>query len=440
MGCYEHHTVASEGGSDARATDAGRRDAPSPDSGGVDASTRDGAIADTGPRLFDGAPFPDAEEGPVAPGERPSDDPSADDWLPSPPASDDPCCTVGEIVGIDTLEDQGGVPAIAWNGNGWGVAWNSFRDFTYHQLAFRSLSETAEPIGSVSFFEGFAGTPRGLAWANGRYGLLVTNSSVLAVLDRDGLPRTALSLDRFHDGALSRYVNAHAWVVATVDEENDTRLAMYDDSLREVGRSYALGETMPLDRWSIDMVDMRSRFVVLQAAPSGVWIRTYEGPDLDVIDERLREMDFGAPRGGVPSSSTLMGSRLRDQVMTAFIERGSLWAMSVDPWTHELGEPTELVEVRHAYNPGVAGDDKQGVAGICFIDGGADGNPDEVWFAAVNTSGQMVGAPVRIATELDFAAACDVAAGDAGEFFVIWWAATGRTPRHGVLGARVTLR
>lgn len=449
VGCYEHHTVASGGAGDARASDAGRRDAPRSDVGGVDASTREGGIADGGLRLFDGAPFPDAE-GPVAPGERPSDDPGAADWLPSPPASDDPCCTVGEIVGIDDPVDEVTMPVVAWNGSGWGVAWRDFEHVEPHDLiGFRSISELAEPLGSVSLLDGIVGIPAGLAWGNGRYALLLTHgSSMLVILDRDGLPRMARGFPRAYDGAVARYVIARGWVVATIDEDEDAgedrrhaHLELYDDALRRVGPSRELGPALNLDRWSIDLVDMRSRFVVLQAAPDGVWIRTYEGAGLAPVHEDLRSMNFGAPRGGVPSASVLMGARLRDEVMTTFIEHGSLWSLSIDPWTNELGEPVSLVEIRHAYSPAIAGDDKIGVAGICFVDGGtADGNPEEVWFAAVNTSGQLVGAPVRIARGLDFAASCEVASGVAGEFFVIWWAASTSTPRHSVLGARVTLR
>lgn len=440
-------------------------------------------LTDAGPAPFPdaaGTPLPPVTGGPPIPsdepdvgaGDRPSEDPGADEWRDPPPVDADSCCEVGVIVGLDDIDRQASVPVVAWNGAGWGV---SFSDTPAppdwsgpeRRTLFGRIDEIGHAVGPPRVLGGFDAFPTDLAWGNNRYALLTTGPrlsdgpALLAILDSEGEARQVTSIPESNGGAaVERYPLIHGWAVATYfdtdgGESGLSRLVLFDDSLNRLPAEQDLGITLHADWRSISVVPSKRRLSVVHATENGILHRAFDGVDL-TEDTAARALvwpgtyDVEGPRREEPPpqrvASAVSATRLRDAVIVAFMNRRDVATVVIDPFGEE--PPTAPVPVAQSpshRNPGIAGDDITGTAGICFPSGagplgGGAPDADQLRFAAVGPDGQPVGEPVTIISDLSYVAACDVAAAGPGEWFVVWWNAAREEPRHSISGARVTLR
>lgn len=104
----------------------------------------------------------DADTDVVDEDSRPSDDPSARDWIDSDPSAieGEPCCElIGEPVVLDGPGDGAGPPLVEWNGEIWGVLWKP--------VVCRSLSADGAPLADVVHVAD-SSTSYGLAWGDRR--------------------------------------------------------------------------------------------------------------------------------------------------------------------------------------------------------------------------------------------------------------------------------
>jgi hypothetical protein len=458
-GCFSSHEL------EPRSSDIAR-DA-SPPRPRVDAGTPDFPDADvTLPPVMGGDPIPD-DEPDVTAGERPSDDPAADDWR-EPPSESGACCEVGAIVPLDDIDRQASAPVVAWNGSGWGV---TFADLPAPpewsgdpiRTVFRRIDPMGHPSGPLSVLDGFDVRPTDLAWGNNRYGLITHGAmeggpALLAILDSAGVPREVTAVLESNGAAtIERYPLVHGWAVVTYFVEGwggYSRLLLFDDSLNRLSPERDLGYTLGADRRSLAIVPSKSRLSTVQATEVGIVHRVFVGDGLEE-DPSARVETWpgtflemtGRDETTEQIARAVSAVGLRDSVVVAFTNRTHLAAYVVDPFGEvPPTEPVPLAATPAHLNPGMGADDVTGTVGICFPDGdGPIGGPsmvdaDEIRFAVVGLDGRPVGEPITIVSDLRYVAACDVAAAGPGEWFVTWWDAAREERRHSISGARITLR
>lgn len=176
-GCYRRHT----GGE--RAVDAGRADAAAP-------IGRDGASPGGRDAAVDAeVPLPIEPVDDPGPGGRPSDDPAAQTWGDPPDLDpDDPCCEPdGAPIDIPFADAPWGIPAIEWNGDGWGVL------YPREDAAFQELARDGARVGAVRRLgpTGATGEDLGFEWAGGRFFTILPTAepgvNLVGLLDRRGV-------------------------------------------------------------------------------------------------------------------------------------------------------------------------------------------------------------------------------------------------------------
>ncbi|MDQ3036228.1 MAG: hypothetical protein M3Y87_27755 [Myxococcota bacterium] len=452
-GCYLFH------GLDARSPDADPSPTPAPHDAGLP-GRRDAGPPPT-PMPIDGGPLPD-DEPDVVPGERPSDDPSAGGWIDPPPAGSNPCCDVGEVIGLDDPERPTTRPVIAWNGREWGVAWQDEErtgapDPAF-RVRFRRLDRAARPTSAAADVPGVSGFPSALAWGGGRFGLLTTApedarvvapSATLAVLDAEGrLVDWAPVAASEHGGALARYELAHGWAMATYRDidgggRGESRLVVYGGAL-DLRAERSLGETRYHDHVSLAIVSMKSSLVVAQSRDDGIALRTFTGGTLDEGPSALFDagLALAPPRGTGGAAGALGATRFRDTVVVAANGSDAIRVAVFDPYRGALlGSPAVVGTTTMSTSPGIGADDQGGTIGICYptsVEGATE--PNGIDFVLIGPDGARIGAPVTIADGLSFVTACAVGASGRDEYTVVFLVASWSSPRHSIRAARVRVR
>ena len=215
--------------------------------------------------------------------------------------------------------------------------------------------------------------------------------------------------------AVERHPLVRGWAVATYFDDSGgesglSRLLLFDDELTRLPVEQDLGRT----HWrSTSIVDTKRRLSIVQATDAGIVHRAFAGTELtEDLDARSitdpgTYLEDGAREGDRERTvSAVSAARLRDTVIVTFMDHSELSTYVVDPFGDE--PPTDPVPVAQspAYvNPGIAGDDMTGTAGICFPNGegplgGGAPDADEIRFAAVGPDGRPVGEPVTIISDL----------------------------------------
>lgn len=464
-GCYLIHGLGEDGREDPPSPR--RRDAGWPSEwpdGGPPPTSRTDAL----PPTMDGGPLPD-DEPDVLPGERPSDDPDSGEWRDPPAPSDDICCDVGPVVGVDDPDRQASPPVVAWNGAEWGVSWSDTPapapspDYP-RRLVFRRLARDAHPVSGLQALDGFDASPLDLTWGNHRYALLTqvlgfrrTGPGHLVVLDRDGVPRAVTWVPEAQQGSvIERYPAVHGWAVVAHlysgggEELPPSRLLLFDESLHRLPIERDLGPTVPADWRGVAMVGVKSRLAVAQATPDGIRLRVFVGDDAEENSAASALVWPGThptERGLEVVASAVGATRLRDNVVAAYLNRRDVNVVVFDPFGGGLLHgPVPVAASAEHFNPGIAGDDVTGVTGICYPYGANPPggptvvDPDAIRFVAVGPDGIPLGPPVTIAEGLRYVASCDVGVAGPGEFVVLFWNAARDERRHSISAATVRLR
>lgn len=429
-----------------------------------------GGAEDAGRRWEGGPPptvdaaLPPIDEPDVGPDERPSDDPSAGGWIDPPPASSDPCCDVGELVGLGDPSRQAFPPLVAWGGDAWGVAWADQAAPVFdhetdpdHAL-FAQLDTDARPIMPTARIWGL-GRPFALAYASGRYAIAAfppginTDFSYLGVLHPAGALVDYVAVDvgeQIQD--VSRFPAAHAWVVMT-RRGPGASLRRYDDALDPVGDPIPLGDIRA--DYGATLVALKSRLVAVVPTREGVQHATFAGSELEPIGAGLLvrpgtyRSEYGVDELGVATAATAM----RDTVVAIAMDTTDLWSVVYDPFRGEVVSGPMRIARSPAYlGHDVAGDHEGGTVGVCYPDGdapygGYHGDPptpgpapDRVRFALLGPDGAPLGTAVTIASGLLNAVSCSIACVGRDRYAVALWDADGLDPGFAIFAATVRVR
>lgn len=310
-------------------------------------STRDAGAAppDTGPAWNGGPPLtvdaalPPIDEPEVGPDERPSDDPGAGGWIDPPPASSNPCCDLGELVGLGDPTHQSFAPVVAWGGDAWGLAWAETSapaddpSEPDHAL-FAELDADARPIAPPASVWGL-GFPTALAYESGRYAIAAREpgrnpgpASYVGVLDPTGALVDFVAVDEFVHG-VERYPAAHAWIALTASRV--TSLRRYDDALDPVGAPVELSENVGL---YAELVALKSRLVAVLPAPDGVMHATFAGSELEPVSTGLlvRPGTYTSSGGFEVRGNASAATAMRDTVVAIAMDMTDVWSVVYDPF------------------------------------------------------------------------------------------------------------
>ena len=467
-GCYLSHGAPSGADAGPRAVDPRRDTGPTP----RDAGARADAAVPLPPTID--ASLPPLDEPDVDPDGRPSDDPGADDWLDPPAPSGDPCCVVGDVVGLDDPTHQASVPVVAWASDSWGVAWADssapgLPGEPDHALFVR-LDGDARPLMPRRTITG-VGYPTALVYAPGRFavGLHRTGwppsyDTYLGVLDRNGGLVDVTAVPEIVS-AVARFPLAHAWVAATRDgragaETAPVRLRAYDDALDATGDALELGSNRA--DHTIGLASLKSRVVALRATDEGVMQTTVGSATLEPVSEGLvlRAGTYLDERGGPHVGAMLAAAALRNTVVVVAMDRTDVWSAVFDPFVGAVTAGPTRVATSPSYGPfGAGADDVGDPVGACYSDGAGpyggyvnvmgEGRrairtgppaPDRIVFALLGPDGTLIGEPVTVASDLHYVAACAVASAGLDHYVVVFWNADWDGPRHSILAARVDVR
>ncbi|MCA9607144.1 MAG: hypothetical protein KC619_16170 [Myxococcales bacterium] len=401
LGCYARHVPTPP-----LAADAGRveRDAGT-DAGGVDAEV----------------PLPWERTEDPGPDARPSDDPSARDWSHPPELEpDEPCCEpVGAPVDVPFSPAPWGIPAIAWNGAGWGLL------YPRETTAFQALDPTGALEGPLRFYRdrppSETGEDLGFDWAAGRYFTILLESvddtprTVVGLLDRRGVIATPFT-DLGPVRAAGFVDHRSRWMAVRREPDGfgSRRVAVMelDLVLRPIGEAVAFeGDGSPLG-----VVGLKSRAVAF-VLTAGNTIRAWE---LTPPIEASLGPGVAFPELAPVSDYTgLRVTRLRNRavVVQAPSAAGPGSIATYDPFEHDARLHAYPVEGTSPFGResarGAAGMDEIGVIATCTVFHREDGSGG-VLLRVLGAEGEAIGAPVIVEERPAASDACAVGAtGDA---------------------------
>ncbi len=409
-------------------------------------TTRDGGGSgppDSGPAWNGGPPptvdaaLPPIDEPEVGPDERPSDDPGAGAWM-DPPVSSNPCCEMGELVGLGDPTHQAFPPLVAWGGDAWGVVWAeqgapADDPSEPDHVIFAQLGADARPIGAPTSVWGL-GVPEALAYASDRYAIgarrpgRAAMNSYLGLLGPTGALVDFVPVDEFVD-AVARYPVAHAWVALT--GSGPMSLRRYDDALDPVGAPIDVGEGFAIYS---GLVALKSRLVAVVPTLDGVMHATFGGSELVPVSNGLlvRPGTYTNASGFEELGLATAATAMRDTVVAVVMDGTDLWSVVYDPFFDAIvNGPTRVVRTPALDGLDVAGDPEGGTVGVCYVDGDGpyggyrDGTPQEstrIRFVLLGPDGTQLGTPVTIAdTEGLRPLSCAVAAAGRDAYVVAFW-------------------
>jgi hypothetical protein len=361
----------------------------------------------------------------LGPDARPSDYPEADDWHDSDPSkigAGEPCCDlVGDAVELDGPQNASGPPVVAWNGEGWGVAWPP--------IAFRSLDPLGTPLGDVVMVSN-NWTVLALEWGYDRYAV-AAGGSVVGMLDRSGTLMTDLTGlgEAVGSPDVARYTHGNGWVVAYVDErgsydyyDSEIRVLWASNEAETDGTSYLVGPGAGYRGPRV--VGLRSRASVVWPTDDGVWHRSFRWPEVESANPE--QPVLAAP---IHVDGSIEAVAYRDYTVVAAMDGRDVYVVVVDPWEDAVVGGPEVVGDSPISDrrPGLAAVDERGYLGLCFEDGpgpygGGAGSDDGVSFALVGPDATRWGEAVEVVGDLRNIGGCAV--GWSGEdFIVVWWEA-----------------
>jgi len=432
-GCYRSHAASptGEGGSpiaDASLPDAAR---------GVDAGAA--RRPDAGP-----PPLPREEEPPVQPGERPSERPGSEQWEDiEPPAGVEPCCELGEAIQLTDPDSGGFGPfAIAWHGQGWGVAFSGGSFATAHRYV--SLSpDVTEIRAATSGPSGFSGAEDGY-WSAGRFAVTRMHyrreGAVLGLMDRDGvLDGGWASFETDRVAEITRQALGRRWVVLVSSPDPDgtlrPRIRSFDDGLTP-REDYPLDGSLDGDAAAIASLDS---LVVAAWAQDGRLVSQALVVGSDGADPlEVHGVFSGHPGSGVTAA------RFRDQALFTNMDGEAAWLTMIDPfsrtWQRARIADSEVVD----RSAGVVGVEKFGIIGVCVPLGPSLGDPNpppgagSVLFQILRPDGSPWAPPITVAEQLDNVRSCEVAF--QGDTFIVVWDANRAGPFGGLRARAVRPR
>lgn len=362
-------------------------------------------------------PLPPSDEPDVEPGERPSDDPDADEWIDPPSAGDDdPCCEVGELIGIGDLGRRGSSPVVAWNGVEWGTAWFDER------VVFRRLDESARPTSELVVVPTVVAQLAEMAHGNHRFAMARAEySGGIVVVTRDGVLLDDVTLpDGLQGRSIARFPLTHGWAAIGTRSLDGTiasgEMLVYDEGFELVAR-HDLGLVEPGGSgFDPAIASAKSVLVAATADPDrGTVVRTYGGRAV----ERQEEVLAGE------LGTELVATTFRDSVVVVGrTYEGAVRARVWDPFARTfLSDVVQLGRADGDQGLGVAADDRGGTLGVCRPKRLApgEGNPDAIVFALLGPDGQSLGDPIVAGSGYDYVAACAVAAAGQDSYALLIW-------------------
>jgi hypothetical protein len=429
-GCYE--SSYREGTLDA-AGDA-REDTPGRDTADIGVEEMSEGRAD------------EASEGWGDLGPRPSDSPDADTWEDTDPSileEDDPCCElVGDPVQIDDGFGSGGPPAVAWNGDGWGVVWGAF----FTGITFRPLDPMAVPLGPPVFFPmEFQTIFPAIDWNPDHYGVVgfpyVHTSGegpgFVALLDEAGgiLAHGEIPGESVCEPDIAWYETQNGWMVAYADETL-VNVIMVDLAGNVQGDPYGLGSA--LEDTGPRIVGLKSLVSVVWTMEDGIYQRSFRWPPGDPPPDELLVLP-------IPGHGDLYveATDFRDDVVVIGMDGTSVLAVVVDPWSIavEAGPIAIGASTIRDRRPGIAAVNERGFLGVCYetgrgsYGGGVPGY-DGVAFQLIGPDGRPWGQSVAVAENLANIGGC-AAAWSGSEFIVIYKYGEGDDPASSIMAQRV---
>ena len=380
-------------------------------------------------------PLPPSDEPDVEPGERPSDHPDADEWIDPPSAGDDdPCCEVGELVGVGEPGRRGSSPIVAWNGVEWGTAWFDER------VVFRRLDVNARPASELVVVPTPIGELGEMAYGNHRFAMVRGEPSLggVVVVTRDGALLDDVPLpDGLAGRSIARFPLTHGWAAIGTRSLDGTvalgEMIVFDEGFALVAR-HDLGLIQP-GGFGFDpaVTSAKSVLVAATADPDrGTVVRTYGGRAV----ERQEQVVAGELGG------ELVATTLRDSVVVVGrTDEGVVRARVWDPFARTFrSDVVQLDRADGDQGLGVAADDRGGTIGVCHPKRLApgEGNPDAVVFALLGPEGQPLGDPIVAGSGYDYVAACAVAAAGQDRYALLIWDAGHEAPsiRAGLVRVR----
>ncbi len=419
VGCYQRHAA---GSAPAASTDAGDRDA-----GGL------GGARDAGPPVRSDAgtdaevPLSPVPVATVGPDGRPSDDPSAGGWGDPPDLGPgDPCCEpIGDPIDIPFSDAPWGIPAIEWNGDGWGVL------YPREDAGFQELDRDGARIGPVRRLGRMAvtGEDLGFEWAGGRFfAVLPTEEpgvSMSGLIDRRGV-RAAGWVDRGNVLSVAFVDHMRRWIAFRQERGPDglgaAVVVELDDRLVEVNAETLVTGSGRYRARPGPIVGLKSRTVAFLAGPEDASGR----PTLAmfVVGVPVR----GSIRALEPipletSAGWARAARLRDRAF--YVQgpdgdrRGGV--VIVDPFagTSELSHWPERVPAAWGSELiyGAVGVDGRDVVAACGIYSSTpDGPGHGALLRLFGADGAPLGAPVVVEEDVE---ACSLGS-DGDRIFVAW--------------------
>ncbi|MCB9591966.1 MAG: hypothetical protein H6719_04475 [Sandaracinaceae bacterium] len=430
VGCYRRHE--GEGGGPTARDDASRRDG-----GSVEPPRRDGGS--TPPARRDGGsdgetPLPPESFEDPGPDARPSDDPEAAGWGDRPDLDpDEPCCEpVGAPVDIPFADAPWGIPAIEWNGDGWGVL------YPREASAFQQLDRDGARVGPVRDLAQRAATGEdlGFEWAAGRFFAVLPGElpgeNLVGLLDRRGV-RAVDWVDRGTIYGVAFVYHHYRWIALRRSRGRRglgaVEVVELDPRLDEVAAVTAVeGDDLRMRPTPVGVVGLKSRAVGFVG--EGATLRTYviEVP----VARPLQELE-PVTLESAPGTLTARATRLRDRaVLVQGPQDGVRGAVvEVDAFTGTLARHPWPASLPSAWGQeeinGAAGLDVHDLVAACanYTDA-AGGTGPGVLLRLLGPDGEVVGAPVIVE---EGAYGCSVGT-DGARVFVAW-------PRRGSGAVRV---
>lgn len=364
-------------------------------------------------------------------------------------SSNEACCEVGPLFGLDDVASQGGVPSIAWNGTEWMVTWADFDGQLKHwrPVSRRVPVDPGKEDGRVKI--DMLNQPTSIAFGTQTYGLVLAPQTIpardnfvsrLAMLDMSGNLAKAVTLDSASEGgAIARYAPVAGWAVLTYDKGPNgvtpqSQLRLFNDQLEALPGSIQLDEIQEADWRPFEVIGFADRVTTVQGQGFRSVIRTFVGAGLT---------EPFAPRW-INAHSTMGAAKVGAKVFIAAQVHNIIETTLYDPQTG-VSQGGRKVSASSGHTTlGVSGDDVGMSAGVCFPYENRPGmNADSLRFLVMDSETNMpVGKTVTIAENLQYVAACAVAAGPKDEYLVVFWNADKdlNERRHSIVATRVRVR
>ena len=327
---------------------------------------------------------------------------------------------------------RGGNPVVAWNGEGWGVAWSGGSGDN-----FRAFDEMGVPLGHTVDLDISDGGVADMAWRDGFYAIALGSprpaAAYLAVVDAGAVMVHAPSLvaDGVEMPDLAWSDLARGWLMGMWKElppssrEGLIVVSLVDEEAVPAGEPLEIGRgECPMGPRLVPLKTLTSivwPVYNLETGAGSVWYRSFSWPDIESSPPAMEVLEIS-----LCPDAEIEADGFQDDTVVVAMDGSEVLAFAVEP-THGdiVGGPSV---VGHSgicdRRPAVEAVEERGYLGVCYQtgvgSGGGSGHGDGFTFRLISSDASPLGAELELGSGTWNACGCAIG-WNGVEFIVLYF-------------------